>query len=55
MKLNDKVAKLFYIVTVTPCTSSPCLNNGECKVQNDTYQCECPVGFNGTECQGKYV
>ncbi|VDI17185.1 Hypothetical predicted protein, partial [Mytilus galloprovincialis] len=36
---------------VTPCTSSPCLNNGECKVQNDTYQCECPVGFNGTECQ----
>ncbi|CAG2252097.1 unnamed protein product [Mytilus edulis] len=36
---------------VTPCTSSPCLNNGECKVQKDTYQCECPVGFNGTECQ----
>ncbi|XP_071144268.1 uncharacterized protein [Mytilus edulis] len=36
---------------VTPCTSSPCLNNGECKVQKDSYQCHCPVGFNGTECQ----
>ncbi|XP_076084747.1 aggrecan core protein-like isoform X2 [Mytilus galloprovincialis] len=36
---------------VTPCTSSPCINNGECIVQNGTYNCDCPAGYFGSECQ----
>ncbi|CAC5386032.1 NCAN [Mytilus coruscus] len=37
--------------SVTPCTSSPCMNNGECNIQNDTYNCDCPAGYFGSECQ----
>jgi hypothetical protein len=42
----------YFIFTVTPCTSSPCLNNGQCLVYDATYICVCPKGYSGSECQG---
>ena len=38
---------------VTPCTSSPCLNNGKCSVNGDNYKCECVGKWEGTECQSE--
>uniref|UniRef100_A0A8C5PPG5 Uncharacterized protein n=1 Tax=Leptobrachium leishanense TaxID=445787 RepID=A0A8C5PPG5_9ANUR len=37
-----------------PCSSylsNPCLNGGTCTDTGPEYRCECPVGFNGPDCQ----
>uniref|UniRef100_A0A8D2M856 Sushi, nidogen and EGF like domains 1 n=1 Tax=Zonotrichia albicollis TaxID=44394 RepID=A0A8D2M856_ZONAL len=31
--------------------SGPCLNGGSCKVNEDSYSCECPQGFLGMHCE----
>ena len=34
------------------CANSPCQNGGTCTVTgDDTYSCECPDGFEGTNCE----
>ena len=60
MKLNNLKEGAFAIFTCinkkAPCTSSPCLNGGDC---SDTttgpifYTCDCDntYGYNGTTCQ----
>ena len=35
----------------TPCSAAPCLNDGECKVQNDSFTCECKPNFTGKHCE----
>ena len=51
-KSSNNSCLYIYIFTVTPCTSSPCLNNGQCLVYDATYVCVCPKGYSGSECQG---
>ena len=36
-----------------PCIAVPCENGGTCKLEDnsDGYECKCPMGFNGTDCE----
>ncbi|XP_049823743.1 protocadherin-like wing polarity protein stan isoform X2 [Aethina tumida] len=38
---------------VNLCYSSPCKNNGTCKVREGGYTCVCPAGFTGDNCEIK--
>lgn len=41
-----------HAVTVTPCSSEPCLNSAECFDNGvDNYACVCPDGFTGDNCE----
>ncbi|XP_060083555.1 integrin beta-like protein A [Ylistrum balloti] len=40
----------FVAEAVHPCDSGPCLNNGTCSLDLDTYKCSCPTGFTGRTC-----
>ena len=40
-------------ITVTPCTSNPCQNQGVCQVFGGIYQCFCRQGFSGSNCESK--
>ena len=41
-----------YYFTVNPCSPNPCLNSGTCQQIGQTgYQCTCPQGFSGQNCQ----
>ncbi|PKU37020.1 hypothetical protein llap_12676 [Limosa lapponica baueri] len=37
--------------TAHPCVSSPCANGGTCVPKKDSYECDCPLGFDGQHCQ----
>lgn len=34
-----------------PCKSNPCFNNGLCYNRQSSYECQCPSGYYGTNCQ----
>ncbi|KAF7464630.1 hypothetical protein GHT09_006343 [Marmota monax] len=41
-------------IDVRACTSTPCSNNGTCvDLDNGRYECSCPPGFSGKDCQEK--
>ena len=46
---------LFYLSDINECDSDPCQNNGHCNNLPGSYQCACPSGYLGTNCQsGKF-
>lgn len=34
-----------------PCVQSPCANGGTCRPKWDSYECDCPLGYDGRHCQ----
>ncbi|XP_015275647.1 PREDICTED: pikachurin [Gekko japonicus] len=34
-----------------PCVYAPCANGGSCVPKKDSYECDCPLGFDGQHCQ----
>ena len=43
--------ELFYWYTA--CHSSPCQNGATCENSDDSYTCDCPDGYEGTNCETK--
>ncbi|XP_069739683.1 pikachurin isoform X2 [Narcine bancroftii] len=58
MVLNDRSIRLDQDLRVGvnvenaahPCVSSPCVNGGSCRPRHDTFECDCPLGFEGQLC-----
>lgn len=36
---------------VHPCVGNPCANRGSCRPKKEGYECDCPLGFEGLNCQ----
>ena len=36
---------------VHPCVGQPCQNGGQCVAIKDFYKCDCPKGFENTNCE----
>ena len=41
----------FCEIEIDYCLSAPCLNGGICNKILDGYECQCPSGFEGDDCQ----
>ena len=45
----------FFPAEILECASDPCLNDATCVEQVNGYECQCPEGFVGTNCEtGNY-
>lgn len=42
-------------ININECESMPCLNDGSCRDEVNSYRCLCPGGFEGVHCQGKSI
>ncbi|MEE6458052.1 hypothetical protein FKM82_000164 [Ascaphus truei] len=57
--LNDRSINLVRGLTygvnlenaIHPCANVPCVNGGSCRPKHDSYECDCPLGFDGKNCQ----
>ncbi|XP_056402190.1 pikachurin isoform X1 [Hyla sarda] len=57
--LNDRIINLVHGLTsgvniantLHPCANVPCANGGSCRPKHDSYECDCPLGFDGRNCQ----
>ncbi|KAM9331365.1 pikachurin [Gastrophryne carolinensis] len=57
--VNDRIMNLVHgLVTgvnlrnaAHPCAYGPCANGGSCRPKHDSYECDCPLGFDGKNCQ----
>ncbi|VDI40497.1 Hypothetical predicted protein, partial [Mytilus galloprovincialis] len=38
-------------VSETPCDDEPCRNGGTCIEVGESFNCDCPIGFNGSKCE----
>ena len=41
----------FFIADINECAGSPCANGGTCHDQVGHFVCECPAGYEGTNCE----
>ncbi|KAM5264442.1 pikachurin isoform 3-T3 [Ctenodactylus gundi] len=57
--LNDRTIHVKHDLTsgvnvenaVHPCVRAPCAHGGSCRPRKETYECDCPLGFEGLHCQ----
>ncbi|XP_072272714.1 pikachurin isoform X1 [Pyxicephalus adspersus] len=57
--LNDRIMNLVtglisgvnLVNAAHPCANAPCANGGSCRPKHDSYECDCPLGFDGKNCQ----
>ena len=42
-----------YLLDENECISSPCQQNGQCKVSGDSYECVCSENLEGKNCDSK--
>ncbi|XP_044129376.1 pikachurin [Bufo gargarizans] len=57
--INDRIVHLVHGLTsgvniantLHPCADVPCANGGSCRPKHDSYECDCPLGFDGRNCQ----
>ncbi|XP_018420102.1 PREDICTED: pikachurin [Nanorana parkeri] len=57
--LNDRIMNLVtglvfgvnMVNAAHPCANAPCANSGSCRPKHDSYECDCPLGFDGKNCQ----
>ena len=43
---------VLFAVDFNECGSDPCMNEGACFDDVDSYSCQCQPGFTGTNCEG---
>ena len=48
---NYRNLQYLNLLDVNDCNGNPCNNGGTCKDGIGTYECFCPMGFNGTDCE----
>ena len=41
---------LYFVLDYDECASDPCVNGGTCLNLINTFQCSCPDGYAGEEC-----
>ena len=46
-----KASILCSILDINECESAPCMNNGTCIDEVNSYSCECMPGYTGSTCE----
>ena len=49
--VNQKANVIWNVSEINYCGSNPCNNGGSCKNNADGYQCLCPIGYTGANCE----
>ena len=49
--VTHEVVVLLYFLDVNECRSNPCLHGGMCLNKPNEYECDCPHGWEGVNCE----